>query len=100
MWGDELELTGGTRGFIEAHSDPADQQTSAAPLKVIGCAMPWLTMGTRRGVPMVLAAPNDLLGLAVAEGAEEALTVHQFTGVGAWASGGASRLPALAARLL
>jgi Toprim domain len=55
-----------------------------------------LTIGTCSGVPMVLAAPNDLLGLAVAEGAEEALTVHQLTGLGVWASGGASRLPALA----
>jgi Toprim domain len=55
-----------------------------------------LTIGTCSGVPMVLAAPNDLLGLAVAEGAEEALTVNQLTGLGAWAAGGASRLPALA----
>jgi len=55
-----------------------------------------LTIGTCSGVPMVLAAPNDLLGLAVAEGAEEALTVHQLTGLGVWASGGAFRLPALA----
>jgi len=55
-----------------------------------------LTMGTCSGIPIVLAAPNDLLGLAVAEGVEEALTVHQLTGMGVWASGGASRLPALA----
>jgi len=55
-----------------------------------------LTIGTCCGFPMVLAALNDLLGLAVAEGAEEALTVHQLTGLGVWASGGASRLPALA----
>ena len=55
-----------------------------------------LTIGTCSGLPMVLAPPNDLLGLAVAEGVEEALTVHQLTGLGVWASGGASRLPALA----
>ena len=55
-----------------------------------------LTLGSCSGVPMVLAPPNDLLGLAVAEGAEDALSVHQMTGLGAWASGGASRMPALA----
>src|SRR5262249_3686926 len=55
-----------------------------------------LTIGTCSGIPIVLAAPNDLLGLAVAEGVEEALTVHQLAGMGVWASGGASRLPALA----
>lgn len=55
-----------------------------------------LTIGSCRGSPMVLAPPNDLLGLAVAEGIEDALTVHQVTGLGVWASGGASRLPALA----
>jgi hypothetical protein len=63
-------------------------KTEATPSK--------LTIGSCSGVPMVLAPPNDLLGLAVAEGAEEALTVHQLTGLGVWASGGASRLPALA----
>lgn len=48
------------------------------------------------GSPIVLAAPNDLLGLAVAEGIEDALSIHEATGLGAWASGGAGRLPALA----
>jgi hypothetical protein len=48
------------------------------------------------GWPIVLAPPNDLLGLAVAEGIEDALTAHQATGLGAWAAGSASRLPALA----
>jgi len=48
------------------------------------------------GSPIVLAPPNDLLGLAIAEGLENALSVHEATGLGAWASGGASRLPALA----
>ena len=48
------------------------------------------------GSPIVLAPVNDLLGLAIAEGLEDALSVHQATGLGAWASGGATRMPALA----
>jgi len=55
-----------------------------------------ITIGRFVGIPIVLAPPNDLLGLAIAEGIEDALSVHQTTGLGAWASGGASRLPALA----
>ena len=47
-------------------------------------------------MPMVLGPPNDLLGLAIAEGVEDALSVYQSTGLGTWASGGASGLPALA----
>jgi hypothetical protein len=33
---DGQELTGGTRAFIETHSDPADQQQLFAPLALIG----------------------------------------------------------------
>lgn len=47
----------------------------------------------------MLAPPNDLLGLAIAEGIEDALSVHEATGLGAWAVGGAKRMPALAERL-
>jgi Toprim domain len=49
------------------------------------------------GSPIVLAAPNDLLGLVITEGLEDALSVHEATGLGAWAAGGATRMPALAA---
>ena len=49
------------------------------------------------GSPIVLAPPNDLLGLAITEGLEDALSIHEATGLGAWAAGGAVRLPALAA---
>jgi hypothetical protein len=49
------------------------------------------------GSPIVLAAMNDLLGLAVTDGIEDALSIHEATGLGAWAAGGASRMPALAA---
>ncbi len=48
------------------------------------------------GFPICIAPPNDLLGLAVTEGIEEALSVHQATGLGAWAAGCAARMPALA----
>ena len=40
--------------------------------------------------------PNDLLGLAICEGVEDALTAHEATGLGAWAAGSAGRMPALA----
>jgi hypothetical protein len=40
--------------------------------------------------------PNDMLGLAITEGLEDALSVHEATGLGAWAAGAASRMPALA----
>ncbi len=49
------------------------------------------------GFPIVLAPPNDLLGMSIAEGVEDGLTVHQSTGLGGWAAGSASRMPALAA---
>jgi putative DNA primase/helicase len=45
----------------------------------------------------VLAPMSDLMGLAICEGAEDALSVFQSTGLGAWASGGASFLPKLVA---
>ena len=48
------------------------------------------------GSPIVVAPPNDLLGLAITEGLDDALSIHDATGLGCWASGGATRLPALA----
>jgi hypothetical protein len=55
-----------------------------------------IMLGSSIGYPIVLASPNDLLGLAITEGIEDALSVHDDTGLGAWAAGSASRLPALA----
>jgi Toprim domain len=55
-----------------------------------------IMIGHSVGFPIVMAPPNDLLGMAIAEGIEDALTVHQSTGLGAWGAGAASRLPALA----
>jgi hypothetical protein len=55
-----------------------------------------ITIGRGFVGPIVLAPPNDLLGLVIAEGVEDALIAHEVTGLGAWAAGGASRMPALA----
>ena len=55
-----------------------------------------ITIGRCAGVPIVVAPMNDALGLAIAEGIEDALSIHEATGLGAWAAGGASRLAALA----
>jgi Toprim domain len=55
-----------------------------------------IMVGHSSGFPIALAPPNDLLGIVIAEGIEDALTVHEATGLGAWAAGSASRMPALA----
>jgi putative DNA primase/helicase len=57
---------------------------------------PKLMIGSPGELPFVLAPVNDLGGLAITEGIEDALTVHQATGQGAWAACGAGRMPALA----
>jgi hypothetical protein len=54
-----------------------------------------ITLASPSGMPMVLAPMNDLMGLAITEGIEDALSVHRATGLGAWASGGAKFLPKL-----
>jgi hypothetical protein len=58
-----------------------------------------LMIGRSSGWPVCLAAPNDLLGLAIAEGIEDALSITEATGLGAWAAGSATRLPKLAPRV-
>jgi hypothetical protein len=57
---------------------------------------PKIMIGPASGLPIVLAPINDTGGLAIAEGIEDALSIHQVTGLGAWAAGCANRLPALA----
>ena len=57
---------------------------------------PKLTIGSPLGKPIVLAPPNDLNGLGITEGTEDALTVHEAIGLGAWAAGSAPFMPALA----
>jgi hypothetical protein len=56
-----------------------------------------IIVGRPLGLPIVIAPPNDLLGLAVCEGIEDALTAHAATGVGTWAAGSAGFMPKLAA---
>jgi hypothetical protein len=56
-----------------------------------------ITIASPAGMPMVLAPMTDLLGLAICEGVEDALSVHCATGLGAWASGGAAFMPKLVA---
>jgi hypothetical protein len=58
-----------------------------------------IMIGYSVGSPIVLAPPNDLLGAAITEGIEDGLSVHEATGLGIWAAGGAARMPALAAAL-
>jgi hypothetical protein len=58
-----------------------------------------ITIGYSVGSPICLAASNDSLGMAITEGIEDALSAHEATGLGAWAAGCASRMPALAAVL-
>ena len=55
-----------------------------------------IMIGRNHNFPIVLAPVNDTGGLVVAEGIEDALTVHQLTGLGAWAAGAASMLPRIA----
>ncbi|RWN58465.1 hypothetical protein [Mesorhizobium sp.] len=42
-----------------------------------------IMIGRSKGAPIVLAPLNDLLGLIVTEGIEDALSAHQATGLGA-----------------
>jgi Toprim domain len=55
-----------------------------------------IMVGKSAGSPIVLAAVNDGLGLAITEGIEDGLSVHEASGLGAWAAGAASRLLAVA----
>ena len=55
-----------------------------------------ITIASPSGMPIVLAPMNDLMGLAITEGIEDALSVHQATGLGAWAAGSAPYMPKLA----
>jgi hypothetical protein len=55
-----------------------------------------ITIGRGNTSPIMLAPPNDGLGLVIAEGIEDALSAHVATGLGAWAAGSAPRLSAMA----
>jgi putative DNA primase/helicase len=84
----------------------------SAPQQVIGAHLTRLTAegdkaqnadgkakimrGVCKGAPITISPPNDLLGMAVTEGIEDALSVYQTTGLGVWAAGSAGFMPALA----
>ena len=55
-----------------------------------------IVVGSPRGFPIALAAVNDGLGLTIGEGIEDTFSVHDATGLGAWAAGSAPLLPYLA----
>lgn len=55
-----------------------------------------IAIGTPRGLPIAVAPITDGLGLVIAEGIEDALSVSEATGLGAWAAGSAPFLPYLA----
>jgi hypothetical protein len=55
-----------------------------------------ITIGVDFVAPIVLAPPNDLLGMAIAEGLEKGLAIYAVTGLGVWVSGSAGRMPGLA----
>jgi hypothetical protein len=69
---------------------------SASGLAKAGTESDKIMLGSPRGVPIAVAAVNDGLGLAIAEGIEDALSIHEATGLGAWAAGSAPFLPYLA----
>ena len=52
--------------------------------------------GACKGQPIVVAPPNDGLALCIAEGIESVLSLHVAMGWGAWATGSANFMPALA----
>jgi Toprim domain-containing protein len=56
-----------------------------------------LFVGPSKGWPIVIAPPTHQLGLAITEGIEDALSVHQAIDVGVWAAGAANRMPPLTA---
>jgi hypothetical protein len=97
--------------MIAAFNLPQEREpgVSAEPSNVSGIHLTRLTpegrkaptrakimLGPSAGLPIVIAPPNDGLGLAITEGIEDGLAVHQATGLGAWAAGSATRMPALA----
>jgi hypothetical protein len=112
-----------TLGYLPARGEYPDAMISAfglaretepgvitAPKEIIGVHLTKLTpngdkitddkakimIGTCKGAPIVLAPVNDLLGLAITEGIEDALSVYSATGLGVWAAGSAPFMPALA----
>jgi hypothetical protein len=55
-----------------------------------------IVVGRHVAAPIWLAPLTDSLALVITEGVEEGLTLHQVSGLGAWAAGSAARLPLIA----
>ncbi|MGL3108898.1 DUF7146 domain-containing protein [Bradyrhizobium sp. BR 1432] len=90
---DEVEpgLLGEPRGVASVHltllkPDGTGKADVDKPKKVVA---------SPGNLPIVLAPPNELLGVAITEGIEDGLTAHQATGLGAWAAGNATFMPKL-----
>jgi phage/plasmid primase-like uncharacterized protein len=93
-------------------ADELEPGTLAAPKVVRGVHLTRLTsegdkalnvagktkimLGVCKGTPITISPPNDLLGMAVTEGIEDALSVYQLAGLGVWAAGAGGFMPALA----
>jgi hypothetical protein len=94
-------------------TEPAPGRLSILPAQIVGVHLTFLKadgsgktkdakgrskimIGRDHDFPLVLAPANDLGGLVIAEGIEDALNWHQDNGVGAWAAGAASLLPRIA----
>jgi hypothetical protein len=56
-------------------------------------------VGPVGGWPIVLAPPNDSLGLVICEGIETGLSLSEATGCGIWVAGAASLMQALAEKV-
>ena len=91
---DEVEpgVLGDSRGVVSVHFTLLKPDGSGKA----EVEKPKIMIGSPGNLPIIIAPANDLLGLAITEGIEDALTVHQATGLGAWAAGSAGRMPGLA----
>jgi putative DNA primase/helicase len=77
--------------------------TALAPdgTKATNTETPKLMVASPAGRPITVAAMNDgMWGLAITEGIEDALSVHQATGLGAWAAGSAPHMAKLASAIV
>lgn len=55
-----------------------------------------ITIGAPAGRPLIVARLNQTHRLIITEGIEDALSIHQTTGIAAWAAGSAGYMPSLA----
>ena len=58
-----------------------------------------IIVGSPSGLPIAVSPITDGLSLVITEGVEDALSIYQATGLGAWAAGSAQFIPTLAAHI-